>query len=46
MPHTMKNPVADAALTLIPSELINQFVKGSMNVNAVNAASKAFYKEP
>ena len=44
MPRKKKNPAADAALPSIPSELIDQIVKGPMSADAVNAASKAFKK--
>ena len=44
MPRKKKNPAADAALPAIPSELIDQIVKGPMSADAVNAASKAFKK--
>ena len=46
MPHIprKKNPAADTALPAIPSELIDQIVKGPMSADAVNAASKAFKK--
>ena len=43
-PRKKKNPAADAALPTIPSELIDQIVKGPMSADAVNAASKAFKK--
>ena len=42
MPRTKKNRASDAALPAIPSELIDQIVKGPMSADAVNAASKAF----
>lgn len=44
MPRKKKNPAADTALPSIPSELIDQIVKGPMSADAVNAASKAFKK--
>ena len=44
MRRTKKNPAGDAALPVIPSELIDQIVKGPMSADAVNAASKAFKK--
>ncbi len=44
MPRTKKNRAADAALPSIPSELIDQVVKGPMSADAINAASKAFKK--
>ena len=44
MSRRKKNPAADAALPSIPSELIDQIVKGPMSADAVNAASKAFKK--
>jgi hypothetical protein len=44
MPRKKKTPTADAALPSIPSELIDQIVKGPMSADAVNAASKAFKK--
>ena len=44
MPRKKKNPAADAALPAMPSELIDQIVKGPMSADAVNAASKAFKK--
>jgi Transposase, Mutator family len=44
MSRKKKNPAADAALPNIPSELIDQIVKGPMSADAVNAASKAFKK--
>ena len=44
MPRIKKNRAADAALPVIPSELIDQIVKGPMSADAVNAASKAFKK--
>ena len=44
MPRKKKNLAADAALPSIPSELIDQIVKGPMSADAVNAASKAFKK--
>ena len=44
MPRTKKNRASDAALPAIPSELIDQIVKGPMSADAVNAASKAFKK--
>ncbi len=42
MPPRKKNLAADAALPTIPSELIDQIVKGPMGADAINAASKAF----
>ena len=42
MPRTKKNRAVDAALSVIPGELIDQIVKGPMSADAVNAASKAF----
>lgn len=44
MPYKKKSPAADAALPVIPFELIDQFVKGPMSADAVVAASKAFKK--
>ena len=44
MPRTKKTRASDAALPVIPSELIDQIVKGPMSADAVNAASKAFKK--
>ena len=44
MPRTRKTRASDAALPVIPSELIDQIVKGPMSADAVNAASKAFKK--
>lgn len=45
MPRKKKNLAADAALAVIPSdliELIDQIVKGPMSAGAVNAAPRTF----
>ena len=45
MPRKMKTAAAAATvLPSIPKELIDQFVRGSMSAEAVNAASMAFKK--
>ena len=46
MPRTKKTRASDAALPVIPSELIDQIVKGPMSADAVNAASKACERPP
>jgi hypothetical protein len=38
MPRTKKTRASDAALPVIPSELIDQIVKGPMSADAVNGS--------
>ena len=42
MPRKKKSPAADAALPVIPSEVIDQIVKGPVSADAVSVASNAF----
>ena len=44
MPVSTKRGKTQVALPTIPKELIDQFVNGPMNAQAVNAASMAFKK--
>lgn len=44
MPSKTKNGAAKQALPIIPKELIDQFVNGRMNVEAVSTVSVAFRK--